>query len=100
MQAHARAFQTENIRLRRELQIAFPELSAGEPQTTGRITNAAELLNAVVRLFEMSVINDRAVRAAFTVSSGGTTSGVKSAQFYRSLLTVESLTQEIQNARL
>jgi RNA polymerase sigma factor (sigma-70 family) len=100
IQSHARAFENETTNLRHELQAAFADAPAATTDSIVHITNAQELLEAIKTLFEVSMLNDRTVRAAFSISSRTTMTAIKSPQFFRSLLHSEKLADELQRARL
>lgn len=98
---HARAFQSETARLRQELRpIFFPAAPLDAPQDGARITNDADLLRAIVRLFELGSANDEAIRSAFSVSpDAGGALAIKTAQFWRGLGDAEAVAERIQGIR-
>jgi RNA polymerase sigma factor (sigma-70 family) len=95
---HARNFADETGAMRRQLQ---PVIGAVEPADERPaevdIKGEAGLLAAIERLFKLGTANDRAVRAAFAISTQATTgSSIKMVQLWRSLIDAEKLSREIQ----
>ena len=101
IRAHAIAFEQETRSLRQELQpVFFPSLSRGEAPSVGEISDDASLARAVERLFETGNANDRAISSAFAISTqGGGSVTVRSPEFFQSLLSTESLAQEIASIK-
>ena len=96
IQARAREIETRNRALRQELGAVFGSIAAGG--ATGEARDEAGLKRAVARLSESAASNDRAIRAAFTFSSGASADAVKGAQFRQSLGAVEELANNIASA--
>jgi RNA polymerase sigma factor (sigma-70 family) len=92
---HARAFQSETVLLRRDLEPVFGSSSAvgdGPEQ----IVDDASLVRAANRLAEFARTNNEAVQSAFTLSvSANVGVAVKAAPFWRSLKNSEALAQSI-----
>jgi len=96
IQARAGEIENQNAALRQELGAVFGGISAvGGSVDTGDETG---LKRAVVRLSELAAGNDRAIRAAFTFSSGANSDAVKGAGFRQSLGSIEGLANSIQSA--
>lgn len=94
--ARAREVETQNAALRQELGAVFGGIAAGgEPVG---VADEADLKRAIARLSELTAGNDRAIRAAFTFSSGATADGLKDARFRQSLGSVEALANSIRSA--
>jgi RNA polymerase sigma factor (sigma-70 family) len=100
IRAHAAAFSRDTAQLRQELAPVFFSAGANvdSAPTTG-VASDADLLRAVERLIEVASANDQAISTAFSISTESTgTSTLKTAQFFRSLKSAESLAQEIARA--
>jgi hypothetical protein len=91
------SFASETAALHRELQPLFPLLSGtAESVSEFDVANDADLVRAVKRLMELASANDETVRGSFSVSANaGKTAPVKTAQFWRSLASAESLAARI-----
>ena len=99
--AQVRSFAAETAGLRRELAPLFPSL-AGTAGSAGDVdfANDADFVRAVRRLMELASANDEAVRRSFSVSANaGKIAPVRSAQFWRTLASAESLAAKITSAR-
>lgn len=94
--ARAKEIESQNAALRQELAAVFGNIS----QSGGSIdaSDEAGLKRAAFRLSELVAGNDRAVRAAFTFSSGASADAVKEAQFRQSLGSIEGLANSIESA--
>lgn len=92
----AREVESQSAQLRQELGAVFGGKSGGGEQITA--SDEAGLKRVIVRLSELASSTDRAVRAAFTFSSGGNAEAVKGAQFWQSLNSIGGLANEIQSA--
>lgn len=96
---HADRLQQESLLLRREVAPVFPGITPQSGAPTAEIQNEADLARAVQRLFQLCSDNDRAVRAAFSISPNASSNyAIKSAQFWQSLQVAESLAFEISKA--
>ncbi len=93
--ARASEIESQNHALRQELGAVFGAVSNGESVDA---SDEAGLKRAVLRLSELAAGNDRAVRAAFTFSSGANSDAVKGAQFRQSLGSIEGLANGIESA--
>ena len=94
---HARSFQREADGLRRKLEQVFPADGGG--QGVADITNDAELVKAIERLFALWATVDESARASFSIASSGDADiAVKRPQFWQSLKSAEALATRIQNA--
>jgi hypothetical protein len=93
---HALGYRREVAALRQDLRAVFGGIDEGSPETEGD----ADVRQLADRLLRLSYANDEAVRAAFTISAGGsaTASAIKSRQFWRQLLAAERLSAAIQGA--
>lgn len=98
--AHAAAFKQETRSLRQELQpVFFPAQSLAEAQSSREISPDASLARVVAQLFETGSANEQVISTAFTVSTqGASVSAIAAPQFWRALLTAESLAEQIQRA--
>lgn len=94
--ARAREIENQNAALRQELGAVFGGVS--QSGASVGTNDEAGLKRAVLRLSELAAGNDRAVRAAFTFSSGASADAVKGAQFKQSLGTIEGLANSIESA--
>jgi hypothetical protein len=96
---HARAFQSETEGLRNELQGVFGGGSAGAGATAA-VNSITDLPRAVESLLSLAQANDRVLRSAMTVSADGPQfSALRTAQFWQSLRTAETLAAKIQNVK-
>ena len=93
--ARASEIESQNHALRQEIAAVFGAISNGESVDA---SDEAGLKRAVLRLSELAAGNDRAVRAAFTFSSGANSDAVKGAQFRQSLGSIEGLANGIESA--
>jgi RNA polymerase sigma factor (sigma-70 family) len=90
---HAVAYQRETGALRQELRPVF----GGSIDAAVETVNEENLSQTAERLLQLSYANDEAVRSAFTISADGrTAAAIKSAQFWRQLLTAEKLAAAIE----
>jgi DNA-directed RNA polymerase specialized sigma24 family protein len=95
IRAHAQALARETVALRRDLENVFPAIA-----TTGDVpakpTDDGAMVTAIGRLFALSSACDQSIQSAFTISSRGALgAGPKSAQFWRTLFSVESFAAQI-----
>jgi len=96
IRAHARACEQEVKGLRQELQPVFPTHSADEGSEEAGLANDADLIRAAGRLLDLMSANDRAVRSAFTISTGTDPAlALKTPQFWRGLRGAEKLAARI-----
>ena len=92
---HARACRQDIESLRRELQPLFPSLG-GVATSEQSITSDDALLQAIARLYSLSVTNDESLRKSFSLYAGGAGDApIRSAQFWRSLASAENLAERI-----
>jgi len=96
LKGYAGSVRQETAALRSELQPVFGGFEAGGGES---VTSDADLIASVRRLYQIASTNDRIVRAAFTLSRGGSTSAIKTAQFRRSVADAEALAAAIEGAR-
>ena len=91
-----REIENQNATLRQELGTVF----GGSSKAGGgvEISDEADLKRAVIKLSNMAAGNDRAIRAAFTFSSGANSDAVKGSQFRQSLNSIEGLANSIESA--
>jgi hypothetical protein len=94
--ARASEIENQNRALREELGAVFGGIAASGESVDA--SDEAGLKRAVVHLSELAAANDRAVRAAFTFSSGASTDAVKGSQFRQSLGAIEGLANGIEAA--
>ena len=94
---HAHSVRQETASLRLELQPVFPSAaSAAGGDEKIEISNDADLLRAIERLFEVCAANDRMVSSAFAIKSQTTNvSDLQGSQFWRSLRRAENLAAKI-----
>lgn len=98
LKGYASAVRRETASLRGELNSVFGGMSGGGESES--ITSDADLIASARRLYDLAAANDRAVRSAFTLSSGSSSaSAVKSAQFRANLGIAEKLAAAIERAR-
>jgi anti-sigma factor RsiW len=93
---HAQGYQREIAALRQELSLVF-NVEPLADEIASKIADESDLTRAMLRLNDWAAGADEAVRFAFTLSAGGSPA-VKSPQFWRTLNSVESLAQKIENA--
>ena len=92
---HAGAYRRETAALRAHLTPVFGSHGGGgQGQTLG----GDSLAQAAERLLQSSYAQDDAVRAAFTLSEGGSAAAIRSQQFWRTLSSSERLAASIQEA--
>lgn len=96
VRSHARAFQQEIAAVRQDLTPVFGGGAGGVGAPT--VDDDAELIRAVNRLFELGSLNDRAVRAALSISSDGVAGNLGS-DFFRSLRTTEDIAAAIERIK-
>ena len=90
---HAGAYRREAAALRTQLAPVFGS-HGGDGQAPGLEAPA----QAAERLLRSSYAQDDAVRAAFTLSEGGSAAAIKSRQFWGALASSERLAAAIQEA--
>jgi hypothetical protein len=97
---HAEKLQQENSVLRREVAPVFPDVSAQSADESFDIESDTDLALAVQRLFQICAENDRAIRLAFSISPEATgASSLRTAQFWRSLYSVEVIAAKIARSQ-
>jgi hypothetical protein len=97
LKGYAAVVRRETAALRGELQPIFGGMAEANGES---VTSDSDLIASARRLYELASANDRVIRSAFTISSGGmSVSAVKTAQFRRSLGSAESLAAAIERAR-
>jgi RNA polymerase sigma factor (sigma-70 family) len=92
---HAAALERETAALRQEIQPVFFSGSSSVAADEIEIAGDADLASAVERLHKLALVNNEAIRAAFTISAQSS-SAVKSSQFWRSLISTEKLAARIK----
>jgi RNA polymerase sigma factor (sigma-70 family) len=96
---HAQAYEREVEVLRRELQSVFPAVGA-TVSATEAMDNDAQIQQAALRLYELSVSCDESLRQSFALSANGKGgAAVNTAQFWQSLKSAEALALRIARAR-
>ena len=97
---HAGQFQRETMMLRNDLSPVFDVAqSAPAVGSDPNITDTADLIHVVAQLVELGSANDAAIQSAFNVSANSSaSSAIKTAQFWRSLVSAEHLAAKIQSA--
>jgi hypothetical protein len=97
LREHARAFRTETISLRQELQsVLNGGTAAGAPQAA--ITNDEGLIRAAAELASLAQQYDEAIQSAFSLSTKTDgVSAVRSPEFWRWLSNAESLALHIES---
>jgi hypothetical protein len=101
VRAHALGFRREAAALRQELAPVFNASLTGEGASPKQdpVVDDASLVKSVSALIELAGRNHEAVRAAFTVSAGsGSSSAVKTPQFWRSLADAEAAADRVAGA--
>ena len=94
---YAAAFERETVILRQELEPLFSSsIASVAPTGEGEISNDADLAQAVERIHKLALANNDAIRSAFTITSQSSSAAVKSAQFWRSLITAGALAARIK----
>jgi hypothetical protein len=97
IKGYAAAVRRETTALRGDLQPVFGSMEGGDSES---VTSDADLIAGAKRLYDLASANDRVIRSAFTLSSGkASISGIKTAQFRRSLGQAEALAAAIERAR-
>ena len=96
LREHANAVERQTAQLRLEIQpIFFPDSTSSFTEQAS-IVNDAELAHAVERLHKLALANNADIRAALTISSQRSASGIKSRQFWNSLAIAEKLAARIK----
>jgi RNA polymerase sigma factor (sigma-70 family) len=96
VRSHAQSVRQETVGLRQQLQPVFPSAVESSREEQIDISNDADLLRAIERLFEICAANDRIVSSAFTIkSSDSNMSDLQGPQFWRSLRRAEQLAAKI-----
>ncbi len=101
IRAHALAFQSEIAGVRQELApVFFSAGTLGGGERGNPSLDDVALVRAVEQLSALAASNDTVIRAAFTTSTGeSSSSAIKSPQFWRSLNSAEALAGRIQTIR-
>jgi len=97
---HAAAFEKETAALRQEIQPVFFPGASAPGIDGGVINNDADLARAVERLHKFALLNNDAVRSAFTTSSQSSAVAIKSAAFWQTLYKAEELAHKIQHYQI
>jgi RNA polymerase sigma factor (sigma-70 family) len=100
--SHSRVIARESAAMRHDLQLILPgpgqKESEPEQGAVAAIINDDALNQAIGRLFELSVANQKAINAAFTLSNEkATATTIKELQFLLALKQVERLATVIQD---
>ncbi len=91
MRSHANAFKEDYDALSRDIGSAFGASSVSGSAGVS-VVSLDDIAPAVESLFQLASVNDRSIRSALTISSGGTrSSALKSDQFWRSLRSADAL---------
>ena len=98
VKTHARIFREETAALRNELQPVFNAPQANV-RSAAQINDISDVFRAVSELLDFASTNDRVVRAAFTLSSGGRFSALNTAQFWQSLKNAEAIAEKMQSIK-
>ncbi|MGH9755469.1 MAG: zf-HC2 domain-containing protein [Blastocatellia bacterium] len=97
IESHATAVREQGQALRRSLQ---PIFNRGEsPPASGgvEIASAPDLIRAINQLVELSATSDRAIQAAFTLSTDGAPAqAIKTPAFWSALTRLEQVAAQIQ----
>ena len=96
LREHAGAFERQTAQLRAEIQPVFFADSTMSVAEETAIQNDVELSRAVEQLHRLALANNAAIRAALTISSQSSASGIKSRQFWTSLTDAEKLAARIR----
>lgn len=101
IRGYASTVRRETAGLRQELEpVFFSGMSTGGADNEPPITNDADLIRTIKRLYEIASANDYIVRSAFTLSTGSISiSAVKTSQFRQSLASAEKLATVVEKAR-
>jgi len=95
IRAHAAALAREASMLRGELESVFPAVTAAG-EVPASVTEDAELVAVIGQLFALASTNNQNIQSAFTISPRGAEgTGPKSAQFWRTLFSVENFARRI-----
>lgn len=100
VRAHAQSVRQETLALRQEVQPVFPSAASSLGEEQMEISNDADLLRAIERLFEICAANDRMVSSALTIKANGpNVSDLRGPQFWRSLRRAEALAARIASSQ-
>ena len=91
----AAALERETAALRQDIQPIFFSGSASVAAEEIEIAGDTDLARAIERLHKLALVNNEAIRAAFTISVQSS-NAVKSAQFWRSLNGAEKLAARVK----
>lgn len=94
IRTHAREFEQETKLLRQQLQSIFG-VGSLDASDEINVLDDQTLASAVTRLFALGSSNDAVIRSTFMSTESGTASGIKSAQFWRSLKSAEAQAAKI-----
>jgi len=99
VRAHATAFHEQCETLERELRPVFGTIKTGAAETPD-VDDISALPRTIELLLTTASTNDQIVRSAFAVSSSGMGfSAIKTAQFWQSLKTAETLAMKLQSIK-
>jgi hypothetical protein len=98
---HVRAFTRETAALRRGLESVFPSLGLEAGTGSASVVDSdADRVSAVKRLIVLASANNEAVQQSFSITANSNKSAsVRTAQFWRSLATAETLAAQISQNR-
>ena len=94
LHGHARSFERETTGLRLEIQPVFAGSSVQVVEVI-TIQNDGDLARAIERLHQFALINNHAIRSAFTISRESSAVAIKSATFWQSMQRAEQLAVKI-----
>jgi hypothetical protein len=95
IRAHASAFDRETDQLISDLKLVLPNEAEAALKPESAITNDSQLRAAVERVHRTVLTTNSAIGAAFTTSAHGSAAGVKSKDFWRSLLLLKRLAEQL-----
>lgn len=96
LREHASGFEQQTAQLRGDIQ---PVFFSGVPVTAVNefpMQNDADLARAVDQLHKLALANNAAIRAGLAISSQSSASGIRSRQFWSSLMNAEALAAQIK----
>src|SRR6266536_507796 len=94
--AHAAAFLRDTGSIRQDLTPMFGAAGSASADETVDVTDDASLLRAASRLAQLASVVNEGIQSDFTISTGGRSANVKTAQFWRSLKSAERVATALQ----
>lgn len=95
IRTHAEAFSREYALLRNKLEPVFHPGIFGSVREDKQMNSDEELRIAAEELYQLARMNNEMIRSAFTISKEGSSAGIDSEQFWRSVIGAQQMARRI-----